>query len=103
MRLAAWLVVTLEKEVISGTKTLAGVPGDDCTTLMRLFACSEVSAAAEETAGNMEAMTNPTARFLIFVWLCVKWYAYAGGLQDSKGGQASLCVYKADIEHVEEA
>ena len=38
---------------MSGTKELAGVPDDDCTTAMRLFACCEVRPAANDIDGNI--------------------------------------------------
>lgn len=55
-----------EKAVMSGTKALGFVPGEDWTTEIRLVAWSLVSAAAEEIEGNnIDTPNAKTARFFM--------------------------------------
>ena len=56
-----------EKEVMRGTKTLAGVLGDDCKTAMRLFACFEGRAAADDIDG----MKRKTARTVVIFFMVI--------------------------------
>jgi hypothetical protein len=67
MRLIAWFTVMFEKAVIRETKALAGVPGDDWTTAMRLLDCCGVRATAKDTAGTAkkESVSATTANVCI--------------------------------------
>ena len=56
-----------EKAVIRETKALAGVPGDDCTTAMRLLDCCGVRAAANDIDGNVRSNSANTGVIFLTV------------------------------------
>ena len=78
MRLLACAVVMFEKAVMRETKALAGVPGDDWTTAMRLIDCCEVSAAAEDIAGAAKKKSARAAVANVRMLLIITHYDACG-------------------------
>jgi hypothetical protein len=68
MRLVAWVTDIFEKAVMRETKAFAGVPGDACTTAMRLFDCCGVRAAANDTDGTTK---NRAARIVVIFFIVI--------------------------------
>jgi len=57
---------------MSETKALAGVPGDDCTTAMRLVDCCVVRAAANDTEGSVKnSMASIGKSFFIVIFIYI--------------------------------